>query len=72
MSFQAAAANDLRAFNRLLDENPICLNAQDDKGWTPLHHACKNNAVDVVTNLLQRKAGKCGVFGYVEYSNNVC
>ena len=62
MSFQAAAANDLRAFNRLLDENRSCLNAQDEKGWTPLHHACKNNAVDVVTNLLQRKAGKCRLF----------
>ena len=55
--FQAAHENDLVALASILDNHPALATCTDEKtGWTPLHYAAQQNAVEAASKLLQQGA----------------
>ncbi|MEZ4317480.1 MAG: ankyrin repeat domain-containing protein [Myxococcota bacterium] len=54
--FEAADVGDVDALRAMLDERPERIGLRDESGWTPLHHACYRDHVEVVVLLLERGA----------------
>jgi len=54
--WQAAKFGKYHEIERMLNENPQLINAQDKSGWTPLIHAVSGKQTRVVKQLLDRGA----------------
>ncbi|GHT94177.1 hypothetical protein FACS1894122_10540 [Alphaproteobacteria bacterium] len=53
---QAVANGDIQAVDSFLSNPNIDLNARDENGSTPLHHAVKNEYIDIVASLMKNGA----------------
>jgi ankyrin repeat protein len=51
----ASKIGDLEKMKRAI-ENEADVNAKDEYGWTPLHWACYNGKVAIISFLLDKKA----------------
>lgn len=54
--FTLAAIGDVNLFDYWLDKKKLNIDAQDENGDTPLHHAARGGHVNLVIDLLKRSA----------------
>ena len=48
----SAIKSDNLTFIHLLLQSPLDFNTRDDKGWTPMHYACDNSKLEMMSLLL--------------------